>query len=456
MKTPFSLSLFFWLLIYSAPSMAQEALQRYIDEGLKNNLVLQQRSIGLEKAMVSLRIANSYFMPSVGIQGNYTSGRGGRSISFPVGDMLNPVYSTLNQLTGTSNFPQIENVNTTFFPYNFYDAKVHTTVPIVNTDLIYNRKISQQQVELQAFEVDIYRRELIRTIKVAYFNYLSATEAVGIFASARARSEEGKRVNESLLANGKGLPAYVLRSNSEIESTRALHDDALRQVENASLYFNFLLNRPADAPIEAEAINWLTLDLNVGDSVTTSHREELKLLREQVALSKNVVRMNKLFWVPRVNGFLDLGSQAQDWKVNNNARYYLLGVQLDVPLFAGFRNRNKTALASLDQRTVILGYDNSRRQIDLSAQAARNNLLTAYQNFQSAQKQQEAASSYHRLIEKGYQEGVNTFIEAVDARNQLTQSQLQVSINRFKVLSALANYERETATYELPSSSTAN
>jgi hypothetical protein len=85
--------------------------------------------------MVSLRIANSYFMPSVGIQGNYTSGRGGRSISFPVGDMLNPVYSTLNQLTGTSNFPQIENVNTTFFPYNFYDAKVHTTVPIVNTDL---------------------------------------------------------------------------------------------------------------------------------------------------------------------------------------------------------------------------------------------------------------------------------------------------------------------------------
>lgn len=455
MKTPFRMYLLFWLLTLTSPMTGQE-LQRYIEEGLKNNVVLQQRNIALEKALVSLRIANSYFVPTVGVQGNYTSGRGGRSISFPVGDMLNPVYSTLNQLTGTSNFPQIENVNTTFFSYNFYDAKVHTTVPIINTDLIYNRRISQQQVELQAFEVNIYRRELIRSIKVAYYNYLSASEAVRIFSSALTRSEQGKRVNESLLANGKGLPAYVLRSNSEIESTRAQHDDALRQVENAVLYFNFLLNRPADAPIIAEAIDWTKLDLPAADSIATSEREELKLLREQIALSSNVVRMNKLYWVPKLNGFLDLGSQAQDWKVNNNARYYLLGVQLDVPLFAGFRNRNKTALANLDQRTIALGYDNSRRQIDLSAQAARNNLLTAYQNFQSAQKQQDAASSYHRLIEKGYQEGINTFIEAIDARNQLTQSQLLVSINRFKVLSALANYERETATYELPPSSNAN
>jgi outer membrane protein TolC len=456
MKTPFSIGLFLIFLGLGTPVVGQEVLQRYVEEGLKNNIVLQQRNIALEKAMFSLRIANSYFSPTVGLQGNYTSGRGGRSISFPVGDMLNPVYSTLNQLTGTSNFPQIENVNTTFFPYNFYDAKVHTTVPIVNTDLIYNRKISQQQVALQAFEVDIYRRELIRTIKVAYYNYLSAAEAVRIYASAQVRSEEGKRVNESLLANGKGLPAYVLRSNSEIESTRAQHDDAVRQVENARLYFNFLLNRAGETPIETEATDWHTLDLNAKDTVTTSQREELKMLREQVALTSNVVRMNRLFWVPKLNGFLDLGSQAQDWKVNNNTRYYLLGVQLDVPLFGGFRNRNKTLMASLDQRNAALGLDNHRRQIDLSAQAARNNLLTAYQNFQSAQRQQDAASSYHRLIEKGYQEGVNTFMEAVDARNQLTQSQLQVSINRYRVLSALANYERETASYELPASSTEN
>jgi outer membrane protein TolC len=115
------------------------------------------------------------------------------------------------------------------------------------------------------------------------------------------------------------------------------------------------------------------------------------------------------------------------------------------------RNRNKIQMAHLDMQSTQLGYSNNYRQIDLSARAARNNLYTAYQNFQSAQKQQEAAQSYQKLIDKGYKEGVNTFIEAIDARNQLTQAQLQVTINRYRVLSAAAQYERETASYILSS-----
>jgi outer membrane protein len=47
---------------------------------------------------------------------------------------------------------------------------------------------------------------------------------------------------------------------------------------------------------------------------------------------------------------------------------------------------------------------------------------------------------------------VNSFIEFLDARNQLTRSQLQTNLNRFKVLSALADTERQTATYSINSS----
>jgi outer membrane protein TolC len=191
------------------------------------------------------------------------------------------------------------------------------------------------------------------------------------------------------------------------------------------------------------------LNLTTSDSLTTENREELKMLRESVELNNNVARMNKLFWVPKLNGFLDLGSQAQDWKVSSSSRYYLLGVQLDVPLFAGNRNRNKVKLTNLDVQSAQLNFSGNSQQINLSAQSAKNNLYTAHQNYQSAQKQQEAAQSYQKLIDKGYKEGVNTFIEAIDARNQLTQSQLQVTISRYRVLSAAAQYERETASYTI-------
>src|SRR4051812_44002318 len=111
MITAFRIGVFFITLATGAAAGAQGILDNYINDGLRNNITLKQRNISLEKAMVSLKIANSYFAPSIGIQGNYTSGMGGRSIAIPVGDLLNPVYTTLNQLTASDKFPNIQNVN---------------------------------------------------------------------------------------------------------------------------------------------------------------------------------------------------------------------------------------------------------------------------------------------------------------------------------------------------------
>jgi outer membrane protein len=453
MRTPITkVLLLLTMVVLFKGANAQSSLNTYIQEGLKNNLVLQQKQIGLDKAMTSLKIANGMFMPTIGLIGNYTSGKGGRSISLPVGDLMNPVYRTLNQLTESNQFPQIQNVEQNFFPHNFYDVKVRTSIPIINTDLVYNKKIQQQQTVLQEFEKEIYTRELIKNIKIAYFNYLGATEAINIFRNAMTRANESKRVNESLLANGKGLYAYVLRSESEIENIKSQILDAEKQAENAQLYFNFLLNRNGSEPIltgfdaeqEIQKINESSVD------ASSMQREELKQMRGAVAISETVLKMNKLFWAPRVSGFVDVGSQYQDWKFNSHSRYYLVGVQVDVPLFAGFTNRNKINRASLDRKSAELNYALVDRQLQMSTQIVRNSIETSFQNHQSALKQLEAAQSYQRLIEKGYKEGVNTFIETIDARNQLTSAQLNVTINQYRLLSAHANYERETSAYSLP------
>ncbi|MGE0770096.1 MAG: TolC family protein [Cyclobacteriaceae bacterium] len=424
---------------------AQSRLNQYVDEALENNLVVQQKQIGLDKAMASLRIAKGMFMPSVSVLGSYTSGEGGRNIAIPVGDLLNPVYTALNQLTESNAFPQIENANENFFPNNFYDVKVRTSVPILNSDLIYNQKLRQQQVVMQEFEQIIYKRELVKEIKVAYFNYLSANEAIAIYRAALDRAAEGKRVNESLLANGKGLPAYVLRSQSEIENIAAQLLASEKQAENAKMYFNFLLNRNQDAVIESDS----TIQLPAIEKALQQEgqREELKQLQEAVSINETILQMNKLNWSPKLSGFLDLGSQYQNWEFSQQARYYLFGVQLEVPLFAGFTNRNRVRQSKLDVAHAQLNHHLLSRQIDMGERSARNNLVVAYQDFNSANAQFASAASYQRLIDKGYKEGVNTFIETIDARTQLTSAQLQVNITRYRALIAHAQLERAAATY---------
>lgn len=425
-------------------------LEVYIAEGLKNNIVIQQKGISLEKALLSLQTAKSLFLPSVAFQMNYQTADGGRNIPLPLGDLLNGAYATLNQLTNSQNFPQLENQSITFLPKNFYDAKLRTTVPVINSDIIYNKKISGQQVVLQEYEVETYRRELVKNIKSAYFNYLTALNAVGIYQSTINLANEGKRVNEKLLENGKGLPAYVLRANSEIAAAQAQLTQAKQQVENAKLYFNSLLNRPGGSPIDtaynADA-GLIHASVQLKDEKGAAAREELKSLQQGIRINETVVKMNKSYWIPKLSGFLDLGSQAEGWKYNDQSRYYLAGLQLDLPIFAGNRNQQKVKQADLDVRNAQLNLDLVKQQLELSSSVAHNNLKGAWETYRSAQVQLEAAESYQRLIERGFRAGTNTYIETVDARTQLTSARMAVLINKYNVLAASAALERETASY---------
>ncbi len=448
-----TIGMFVLIFFFFQSGFAQDpVLEEYIDSALTNNVVLQQKNVSLEKASYALREARGLFYPDVSFQADYVTADGGRDIPLPLGDLLNGVYATLNKLTQTQDFPRLQNQKVNFLPTNFYDAKIHTEVPIFNRKLHYNKRIKAQQVQLSAYEVTIYKRELVEKVKTAYYQYLQALDALRIYHSALELAEEGKRVNERLLSNGKGLPAYVLRAESEIETVKARLTTAVQEADNARRYFNFLLNRDQRASIDTTAnalYNGTEVLQLLNTEVDVSSREELKELKEAVALQQNFYSLNESVYYPSLNGFLDLGSQAENWQFNNQSRYYMVGLSLKIPLFEGGRNKNKMRQARLSVKDARLNLKNTLDQLHLSGKVSQNKLRSAYHNFLSSQKRLKSARVYQRLINRGYKEGTNTYIETIDARNQLTQAQMAVSMNRYKMLEAQAKLERVTASYPL-------
>jgi outer membrane protein len=444
--------LLFILLLPVYALQAQNSLQQYVDSALGNNRVLQQKNISLEKAALALSIARSYYYPNVGFQMGYQTADGGRDINLPLGDLLNGVYGTLNQLTGSNNFPQLKNQQINFLPKNFYDAKLRTTMPLYNQDIYYNKKIANQQIALSELDIDVYKRELIKSVKEAYYNYLTALQAINIYKQALEVATEGKRVNQKLLDNGKGLHAYILRSESEIENINAQINTAEQQTANAMMYFNFLVNRPLRETIITDYPAKQQMDEAAGlllQEYNSNNREEVALLEKVVALNETAVALNKSAYYPKLNSFLDLGSQAENFKFSSQSRYYMLGLQLDVPIFTGFRTRNKVKQAELDVANAKINKVQVQEQLNLAGGVAKNNLLAAWRTYTATTKQLEAAAAYQRLIDRGYKEGTHTFIETVDARGQYTQAQLAHNIQQYKVLIAAAALEREAATLSL-------
>lgn len=445
---------FFWVLTRLSTLWAQPlehpVLDTYIQEAFKNNLVLRQKHIGLEKSLLALKEAKSYFLPDINLGGSYFLAKGGRFIDIPVGDLLNPVYSTLNQLTGSNQFPQIKNVSEQFLPNNFYDVRVRTTYPIYNPDLKYNKQIKEQQIGLSEGEIAIYKRELIKEVKTAYFRYLLALEGAKIFENTTAVVKRGLSVNESLYKNGKGLPAYISRSEAEVQQVEAQWLTALNEAQKAKAYFNFLLNKELDAPVEVSIPNLpQSIDLANNDKQATQSREELSQLRVAENIGKTALKLNESFRQPRISTFLDLGSQGFEIINADRGPYFMFGLQLDMPIFQGKRNLTKIDISRRELDNVKAQQELTTRQVELAAFSARNNLLTELANYRVTHKQLEAAVAYFKLIERGRTEGANSFIEWLDARNQLTTAEVQQQVNKYRTLIAWADFERQTATVNL-------
>lgn len=437
---------FLFLLFGNSILHAQPVPPFYLEEALESNLVLKEKKIALDKSLIAIREARALFLPSSAFEASYTLAQGGRNIQIPVGDLLNPVYRTLNQLTASNNFPEIKNASEQLNPDNFYDVRIRTTLPLVNPDLKYNLRIREQQKELEQSGLEAYRRELIMEVKNAYYNFLATGRARRIYENALGVVRQNLRVNQSLLENGKGLPAWVARAESEVRQVEAQVIAAANEQNNARAYFNFLRNKPLEDSIQVPD-SGKEEGFALPENSRMTEREELKSLQIAGAINQQQLKMQESFRTPRINAFLDLAAQGFDFRVNRQSLYYLGGLQLQIPLFAGKRNLMKIQQTRLQGEQIRLQRDQLTQQLALAEQVSRNNVITAQAGWQSARQQEEAARQYFKLVDRGYREGVNSFIEFLDARTQYTNAQLQTSIQQLRYQQALTRLERETATY---------
>jgi outer membrane protein TolC len=426
----------------------QSKLDAYIQEGLASNQSIKQQNFVLKKSVYALKEAKSMFLPEVTFSTTYNRAGGGRTIDFPTGDLFNGVYATLNQLTGTNAFPQLQNQKILLNPDNFYDAKFRTTLPILNAELIYNKRIKKQQVDLQKAEVLLYKRELVKEIKTAYYNYHKAVYATSIYESSLRLVEEGQRINTKLYENTKVNRTVVLRSQNEVSRINASLISAQKTAESARYYFNFLLNRPLTDSVLLDDIKTLPAkEQLLGNSV--SSREELSKLRIAKDINGNLTGLARSYIVPKLGTFIDLGSQAFDWKFNNNSRYYLFGVSLEWNLFSSGKNNYRVKQALADREALASQTDYVQQQLLTELKVRQAGMQSAIAQYEAAQSQLKTSQTYYGDMLKLYKQGMAIYIELLDAQNQWIDAQLHANIALYDTWIADAAIERANASFTI-------
>ncbi len=435
---------FFGLSQLPYAGFAQKQLDKYIQYGLVNNESIKQQQFILDKNLYALQEAKSLFLPTVNFNATYTLAGGGRTVDFPVGDLLNPVYKTLNQLTTSNNFPQVQNQRILLNPNKFYDVKLHTTYPLLNAELAYNKKIKGQQYDLQKIEIDLYKRELAKEIKIAYYNYLQTTEAIKIYENALLLVKENERINTALFNNQKLNRTAVVRSNNEVIKFSAQLSTGKQAQANAKAYFNFLMNHPLTTEILTDSITNIP-DANIVKDTTVNRREELLKLTTAKAINDNLIGLANTYKRPKLNSFLDVGSQGFDFKVTDKSPYYFFGLSLEWTIFSGGKNEYRVKQAEADAKNITSQTNYTEQQLALQVKLAVNDFTAAVINYQAAVSQVAASEKYYKDLLRLYKEGTALYIELLDAQNQLVSAQLQANISLYATWIKQAEIERANA-----------
>jgi outer membrane protein TolC len=435
-----------FLLILCLPKLVisqKSLLDQYIEEAIQQNLVLKQKNIPLAKSKLALKEAEKRFKPSADFSFSYTLALGGRAIDLPIGDLLNPVYSTLNKLTQSTQFPQVENVENQFLPNNFYDGRVRISYPLFNKDLLLQKEVRIQEIQLQENEIEIYKKDLVLAVKMAYYQYGLALESQKILASTYNLLEKSLQTVQILVREGKAIPSQILRAENEMTMIQSKLKEAEYNVDNARLYLKFLLNRENEVDLSFEKPTFIIDKMGDVEGMNyVSSNPVLNKISLGLSIQSLMEKRNQQYFMPQISLFSDIGSQEFKWQFNRKSVYIMGGLQLSMPLWTNKINKIKGEQIQLDIKELEWNKALVEQQDKLAIDVAKNKLLSSKAAFMAMEKQVITTATYLRLTEKGFQNGTVSLLEMYDAQNQYTTTLLQENVRYFQFLMALADLQK--------------
>jgi outer membrane protein len=440
----------------AAPSV-EEAVSGLVTDALTANLELDGALAQTSQRLAALDQARALYLPSLDFNARYTRANGGRTIDFPVGDLLNPVYATLNQITGTSKFPSVQNQEINFQRSREQDTRISLTQPLYDARISAGRAAAQSQYEAATAARTALAGRIARDMREAYYRWLQARAQIGIFDETLELASENRRVNESLFRNGKITRDLVYRAEADLLEVQQSQLGAQNSVRLAQSYVNLIRNAPFDrvlptVDVENPDIDRLRNQLAVRaaqpaltlaplQDAAVHQRYELRQLDAISAAAVAGERLARAAFKPRLAFAVDAGTQGETYALSSEDRYLLASVVLKFNFFAGGADEAGIANARAVEREVRANRSLQEQQIRLQVQQALQDFEFTQASLGTAAKRVEAAAGAFRIASRKRDLGQINQAEFIDSRRAMTDAQLNLNLTRFAALGNLAELE---------------
>jgi len=398
----------------------------------------------------------------------YMDGMSGSGGMF--GSMFAPIFNVLGQMAAASGVPfdaqeimaamsggddeggssssggiEVGRLNT-------YSAGVTASMPLINFQLWESLRISGTQVDLAVEQARESRLGMVSSVKQAYYGALLAKEAFDVYKSVYENAVENYE---------QTLRRYNAQKASELEYTRAEANVASAIPNVYTAESNVIL-----ALWQLKAVIGIDLDreIDVAGSLSdyaSTMLEGLNSVDESTPLDGNTqmrqlaLQAEMLATSVRTQTYANLPSLAlafsysymamtNDFKFSeyNWTPYSYVGLQLNIPIFTGFKNRSAVRQARIQQEELDLQKVNAERQLRIGIRQSLQTMETGMKSYASAETAVGLAQKAYDIAKKSYQVGRSTLTDLNDAQLVLTQARLGVSQAIYSYLNAKTSLEQ--------------
>ena len=439
----------------------EAGLQQLIDQALVANLELRASDATVRQRLAALDQARARYLPVIDFAARYSVADGGRTIEFPVGDLLNPVYETLDQMLVAQGqppqFPRVRNESIALLRDQEQETKVVLEQPIYEPRI--GPAVDATRADTARAEADLaaLRSQVIRDVKQAYYRWIAAQQAVVVLDATLAATRENLRANESLYRNGRVTRDLVYRAEADVLEVEQERLATASRVRIAQSYVNLLRNVPLSQPLPNAALDMETIErfrarllsalagrqvdtLKLQD-LASQRREELKSLDAAIAVGEARQDLARAAFKPSLAFGAEAGIQGTDYGFQDEDRYVLASLVLRFNAFRGGADQAALREARALTDELRASRELAGQRVRLEVQQALENFAVAEASLDTAAKRAEAASGAFRITSRKRDLGQINQAEFIDARRTVTDAELNVTRVRAEYLARLAELE---------------
>ena len=283
--------------------------------------------------------------------------------------------------------------------------------------------------------------QLYAQVLVAQENYDVLTESA---KSLRATLEE----TTALQAEGFVAEQDVDQLALLVLSTENRVRQSERQKGVSLNILLFTMGLPLDSDIDLttpldDIVNIAGEETLVGDFDFTTHID-YQLAENQLRTDELKMANEQAAYMPSLSAFYSYqqNSQSNSFNFFGDAAWFptqLLGVRMNVPIFASFGRKNAVAQAQINVDQSSMNLERTGRDIMVQVQQARAYYYQALDNYVTSEENLELSSRINNKELTKYKEGISTSLDLAQAQRQFLDSQNGFIISTYNLIDAKSN-----------------